>query len=114
MNENIKTGASLIADGIREEANGIKNKIDRNGDGKIESEDISESVKTIAGKLSKLLSNKELPEKVKGEIKEVTDKIDSLVPQIEAKRMEAEIAKERIKAEIKHAEEIQKIKDEVL
>jgi hypothetical protein len=118
MNQKIKNGAEQLAEGVMEEAKkfakdakgkavDIKSKLDVDNDGKVDVNDLKDSF----DKLSALLKDEDLPAKVKDDISDVVEKIR---PKVEAVKMEAEIKKEKIEAEIAHIKEVKETKEEVL
>lgn len=180
MNDDIKKGAAQMAAGIKAEAKDFaeeakeklekfKDKFDKDADGKIEFQELSDNVvdetKKSLDKLAKMfkddnLSDKakselneafedfrnkiqpaldaakkevaekaeeirpvidnlkekvdeKLPEEVKTEVEDVKQKLEEVKPMAEAKLMEAEIAKEKVKAEIDHVKLVQEKKEEI-
>ena len=125
MNEDIKQGAVQLAKGLKEEAKVItenvkeyvgktKEKLDPDKDGKIQFDEAKEVLMSEAkdglDKLKALVKDEETPLKVKATIMEAMDK---LKPVIDATKMEAEIAKEKIEAKIEHIKEVEEVKEEV-
>ena len=105
MNSDIKDGAKQLVKGLKAEAKDVTTKIvrkfDDDGDGKIAFAEIKKEIvgdaKDGVDRLKALAANEDIPQKTKEEINKAIDKIK---PMVEAAKMDAEIKKEKIEAEI--------------
>ena len=111
MNSDIKDGAKQLVKGLKAEAKDVTTKIvrkfDDDGDGKIAFAEIKKEIvgdaKDGVDRLKALAANEDIPQKTKEEINKA----------IEAAKMDAEIKKEKIEAEIEHLKKVDEIKNEV-
>lgn len=118
MNSDIKNGAKQLVKGLKAEAKSVTTKIvskfDDDGDGKIKFAEIKKEIvgdaKDGVDRLKALAANEDIPQKTKEEINKAIDKIK---PMVEAAKMDAEIKKEKIAAEIEHLKEVNETKSEV-
>lgn len=118
MNSDIKDGAKQLVKGLKAEAKDVTTKIvrkfDDDGDGKIAFAEIKKEIvgdaKDGVDRLKALAANEDIPQKTKEEINKAIDKIK---PMVEAAKMDAEIKKEKIEAEIEHLKKVDEIKNEV-
>ena len=118
MNSDIKEGAKQLVKGLKAEAKDVTTKIvrkfDDDGDGKIAFAEIKKEIvgdaKDGVDRLKALAANEDIPQKTKEEINKAIDKIK---PMVEAAKMDAEIKKEKIEAEIEHLKKVDEIKNEV-
>ena len=118
MNSDIKDGAKQLVKGLKAEAKDVTTKIvrkfDDDGDGKIKFAEIKKEIvgdaKDGVDRLKALAANEDIPQKTKEEINKAIDKIK---PMVEAAKMDAEIKKEKIEAEIEHLKKVDEIKNEV-
>lgn len=118
MNSDIKDGAKQLVKGLKAEAKDVTTKIirkfDDDGDGKIAFAEIKKEIvgdaKDGVDRLKALATNEDIPQKTKEEINKAIDKIK---PMVEAAKMDAEIKKEKIEAEIEHLKKVDEIKSEV-
>jgi hypothetical protein len=118
MNSDIKNGAKQFVKGLKAEARDftakVASKLDEDKDGKIEFDDLKKQVtdnaKEGVDKLKAIMNDDQLPEKTKEEIGKAIDKIK---PMLEARKMDVEIRKEKIEAEIEHRKQIEEMKSEI-
>ena len=118
MNSDIKDGAKQIVKGLKAEARDfttkVANKLDEDKDGKIEFADLKKQVvgeaKEGIDKLKALAADENLSQNAKDEINKAISKIK---PMVDAAKMNAEIKKEKIAAEIEHSKKVDEIKNEV-
>lgn len=118
MNSDIKNGAKQFVKGLKAEARDftakVASKLDEDKDGKIEFDDLKKQVvgeaKDGIDKLKALAADENLSQSAKDEINKAISKIK---PMVEAAKMDAEIKKEKIEAEIEHLKKVDEIKSEV-
>ena len=118
MNSDIKDGAKQIVKGLKAEARDfttkVANKLDEDKDGKIEFADLKKQIvgeaKEGIDKLKALAADENLSQNAKDEINKAISKIK---PMVDAAKMNAEIKKEKIVAEIEHSKKVDEIKNEV-
>ena len=118
MNSDIKNGAKQFVKGLKAEARDfttkVASKLDEDKDGKIEFDDLKKQVvgeaKEGIDKLKALAADDNLSQNAKDEINKAISKIK---PMIDAAKMNVEIKKEKVEAEIEDMAKAEDVQSDV-